>query len=211
MASPNLLQYAQRLNALAENGLAFTQNEYDKERYIEIQAISQEILATLCDVPLEKMIELIPTDIGYQTPKVDIRAVVLNHDGQLLMVQEKVDHNKWSLPGGWGDVGYTPFEVAQKEVFEETGLQVKATRLLAVFDKKMHPHPPQPWYVYKFFILCEVTGGTLLAETIETGDVSWVDTNSLPALTISTDRVTLSQLQTVIEIAGNPDLPTLCD
>lgn len=211
MTSSNLLGYAQRLNALAENGLAFTQNEYDKERYVEIRAISQEILATLCDVPLEKMIELIPSDMGYQTPKVDIRAVVLNTEAQLLMVQEKVDHNKWTLPGGWGDVGYTPFEVAQKEVFEETGLQVKPTRLLAVFDKKMHPHPPQPWYVYKFFILCEVTGGELLADTIETGDASWIRTNELSALPLSTDRVTLSQLQTVIEIALNPGLPALCD
>jgi len=211
MTSSNLLGYAQRLNALAENGLAFTQNEYDKERYVEIRAISQEILATLCDVPLEKMIELIPSDMGYQTPKVDIRAVVLNTEAQLLMVQEKVDHNKWTLPGGWGDVGYTPFEVAQKEVFEETGLQVKPTRLLAVFDKKMHPHPPQPWYVYKFFTLCEVTGGELLADTIETGDASWIRTNELSALPLSTDRVTLSQLQTVIEIALNPGLPALCD
>jgi ADP-ribose pyrophosphatase YjhB (NUDIX family) len=211
MNSSNLLGYAQRLNALAENGLAFTQNEYDKERYVEIRAISQEILATLCDVPLEKMIELIPSDIGYQTPKVDIRAVVIDSEGQLLMVQEKVDYNKWTLPGGWGDVGYTPFEVAQKEVFEETGLQVKSTRLLAVFDKKMHPHPPQPWYVYKFFILCEVTGGELLADTIETGDASWIRTNELSALPLSTDRVTLSQLQTVIEIALNPALPALCD
>ncbi|REA56126.1 NUDIX hydrolase [Dyadobacter luteus] len=211
MTSSNLLGYAQRLNALAENGLAFTQNEYDKERYVEIRAISQEILATLCDVPLEKMIELIPSDMGYQTPKVDIRAVVLNTEAQLLMVQEKVDHNKWTLPGGWGDVGYTPFEVAQKEVFEETGLQVKPTRLLAVFDKKMHPHPPQPWYVYKFFILCEVTGGELLADTIETGDASWIRTNELSALPLSTNRVTLSQLQTVIEIALNPGLPALCD
>lgn len=211
MNTTNWLAMAQRLNALAQTGLGFTDSDYDRERYEEIKAISQEMLANICNVPTETIVQLLPAEIGYQTPKVDIRAVLLNADNQLLMVQEKVDNNRWSLPGGWADVGYTPFEVAQKEVYEETGLLVKATRLLAVFDKKVHPHPPQPWYVYKFFILCEVVGGELLAETIETGEASWVAQHDLDALSMSVDRVTLSQIKSVLQIAADPGKSALCD
>ncbi len=75
-------------------------------------------------------------------------------------MKEKVDNGRWTLPGGWADVGYTPFEVAAKEAEEETGLVVGPVRLLALFDKRKHAHPPQPWYVYKAFIRCEVRGGS---------------------------------------------------
>ncbi|TDE11013.1 NUDIX hydrolase [Dyadobacter psychrotolerans] len=207
----NWLRFVQRFSALAETGLAYSQNDYDKERYAEIKVIGLEMLANMANVSAATIIELMPPDKGYQTPKVDIRAVVLNASNELLMVQEKVDENRWSLPGGWADIGYTPFEVAEKEVFEETGLEVKATRLLAVFDKKMHPHPPQPWYVYKFYILCQVTGGELLADTIETGEASWIDQKALGTIPFSTDRITLSQLKTVLRISADPNGPTLCD
>jgi ADP-ribose pyrophosphatase YjhB (NUDIX family) len=211
MKSNNWLAYAQRLHALAQNGLAYTENEYDKERYAEIQAISLEMIANLADVPVETMIKLIPSDTGYQTPKVDIRAVVVNANNQLLMVQEKADQNRWSLPGGWADVGFTPFEVAEKEVQEETGLTVKATRLLAVFDKKMHPHPAQPWYVYKFFILCQIARGELMTDTIETNEASWINAWDLTSLPLSTDRVTLSQLQQVLQLSADPLAAAMCD
>jgi ADP-ribose pyrophosphatase YjhB (NUDIX family) len=207
----NWLGLFQRLNALAETGLAYSKDAYDKERYDEIKAISLEMLANIADVPTEQIIKLMSPDVGYQTPKVDIRAIVLNDSKQLLMVQERVDDNRWSVPGGWADIGYTPFEVAQKEVFEETGLEVKATRLLAVFDKKMHPHPPQPWYVYKFYILCQAIGGGLLTDTIETEGASWINIDSLDRLSLSTDRVTLSQLQAVIGSASIQNKDSLCD
>lgn len=207
----NWLGFAQRLNALAETGLAYSKDDYDKERYAEIKAIGLEMLANMANVSAATIIKLMPPDKGYQTPKVDIRALVLNASNQLLMVKEKVDENRWSLPGGWADIGYTPFEVAEKEVFEETGLEVKAMRLLAVFDKKMHPHPPQPWYVYKFYILCQVTGGELLINTIETEDASWINPEVLGTLSLSTDRVTLSQLEAVLGISADSDKFTLCD
>ncbi len=209
--STNWLGFAQRLHALAETGLLYAQDDYDKERYAEIRAIGLEMLANMANVPTEAIVKLMYTDQSYQTPKVDIRAVVLNEENRLLMVKEKADDNKWSLPGGWADVGYTPFEVAEKEVWEETGLEVKAMRLLAVFDKKMHDHPPQPWYVYKMYILCQVTGGSLIAETLETGEASWLNTENLPQLALSTDRVTLSQIEKVIQAASVPDMASLCD
>lgn len=211
MDSLNWLAVSQRLQAIAQTGLAYTESEYDRERYQEINTIGQQILAQLSNVSIEHVIQLLPGEIGYQTPKVDIRAVIFRGTDELLMVQETIDNNKWTIPGGWADVGYTPFEVAEKEAWEETGLEVKATRLLAVFDKKMHPHPYQPWYVYKFFILCKVTGGELLTRTNETSGISWVNKKDLSNLELSTDRATYSQLEKMFELANTPTASVLCD
>ncbi len=98
-------------------------------------------------------------------------------------------------------MGYTPFEVAVKEAWEETGLETRAVRLLAVLDKKQHPHPPQPWYVYKAFVLCDIVGGSLQADTPETTGVRWVHRTELHHLDLSTDRVTLSQLEQMLDFA----------
>ena len=211
MDSLNWVSVSQRLQALAQTGLAYTESEYDRERYREINAIGQQIMAQLSNVNIEHIIQLIPDEIGYRTPKVDIRAIIFRGTDELLMVQEKIDNNRWTVPGGWADIGYSPFEVAEKEVWEETGLQVKAKRLLAVFDKKMHPHPYQPWYVYKLFILCEETGGELLAQTNETSGIAWIPKKELSNLSLSTDRATYSQLAKMFEFLTNLDLPTLCD
>jgi 8-oxo-dGTP pyrophosphatase MutT (NUDIX family) len=130
---------------------------------------------------------------------------------EVLLVQEKVDHNNWTLPGGWADVGCTPFEAAIKEAEEETGLRVKPVRLLAVLDKRKHPHPPQPWYVYKIFIQCRIEGGELKQVTPETCGARWFGKDELPRIQLSTDRVTLSQLENLIRFAVDPTLLPLCD
>ncbi|UOQ68356.1 NUDIX hydrolase [Hymenobacter volaticus] len=213
MTATTLLHHAQRLQALAQAGLAYTQNAYDVERYEEIRAISVQLLQELSadDEPLEKITRLFASETGYQTPKVDVRAILFRGTEEILLVQEKVDANNWSLPGGWADVGYTPFEVAVKEAHEETGYHVQARRLLALFDKKNHPHPPQPWYVYKAFVLCEITGGSLLSDTPETAGGRWFREEEIADLSLSVDRVTASQLATLFQFARQPELPTLCD
>lgn len=101
--------------------------------------------------------ELFANETGYATPKVDIRAVIFQND-QLLLVKEKQD-GKWALPGGCADIGLSPTEVAVKEAKEESGFDVHAVKLLAVHDKKCHPHPPSPYHVYKLFIACDIIGG----------------------------------------------------
>ncbi|RZK18821.1 MAG: NUDIX domain-containing protein [Hymenobacter sp.] len=210
-SAPGGLRLAQRLQALAQAGLMYAQSVFDTERYLEIQALSLELMASLTGQPTALLDTLFAEETGYPTPKVDIRAVLFRGTDEILLVQEKLDGNRWSLPGGWADVGYTPFEVAVKEVREETGLETEAVRLLALFDKKQHPHPPQPWYIYKAFVLCRVVGGALQTNTVETADVRWVHRSELPELALSVDRVTLSQLETMLAFASQPDLPTLCD
>jgi len=169
-----------RIQALAEIGLEYCNLSYDKERYEEIQEICLELLSQLTDIPVAKIQPVIQEKNGYKTPKVDVRAVVFNAEGQILLVQEKVD-GCWSLPGGWADVGYTPRQVAEKECFEEAGLTVKASRLLAVMDKTAQQMPPEFEYVYKLFIRCEPLG-TQLATGSETDNVGWFDEFNLPEL-----------------------------
>jgi len=211
VTSQQLLRQAQRLQALAQAGLAFSTDPYDRERYDELRAISVTLLAELTDEPLEKIIRAFASEDGYPTPKVDVRAVLLREGAEVLLVREKLDGGRWTLPGGWADIGYSPFENAAKEVQEETGLLAKPVRLLALFDKRKHAHPPQPWYAYKAFIQCEVEGGSLVQNTQETTGAHWFRPDELPDLELSTERTTAWQLETVLRLASDPHSTTLCD
>ncbi len=191
----DFLNYIKRLKNIADLGLLYAKDEYDRERYIELHEISLKLMSHLSDTPLSKMTNFYAPITDYPTPKVDIRALVLNEKNQILLVQERSDRH-WSLPGGWADIGLTPREVAAKEVFEETGLTVKATRLLAVFDKKCHAHPPQAYYVYKFVILCQFKTGNL-RPAHDILDARYFDINDLPPL--SENRILKSQIELVFQ------------
>lgn len=199
-----LLSIAKRLQSIAQAGIFYSDDKpFDRERYEEISELSVKILGQLTDEPIEKIGNLFTQERdGYQTPKVDIRAVVFNESGEILMVKEKVD-GRWSLPGGWADVGYTPAEVAVKEVREETGLDVKTIRVLGIFDKRNHPHPPEGWYVYKIFILCEKIGGEISKDTTETSDIQYFSLENLPPL--SEPRNVYNQITMMFEYRDNPE------
>ena len=137
----------------------------------------------------------------YPTPKVDIRGFVFNQKRELLLVKEKLD-GKWSLPGGWGDIGYSPSEVIVKEIKEETGLSSKVSRLLAIYDKKCHPHPPQPFYVYKLVFLCEIFEGKINT-SFDIEEVNYFEINNLPEL--SKDRILKSQIEQLYNKVINVD------
>jgi len=211
MESSHLLAHIQRLQALAQAGLTYAADPHDRERYEELRAISVQMLTELTDEPIAKIIRVFASETGYATPKVDVRAVVLDNHHNVLLVRESLDQGRWTLPGGWADIGLTPFENAAKEVAEETGLLVTPFRLLAVFDKRKHAHPPQPWYVYKAFIQCEVVGGALLQNTLETEGARWFRQDQLPSRDLSEDRITAFQLETVVRLAADPRAAVLCD
>jgi ADP-ribose pyrophosphatase YjhB (NUDIX family) len=193
------LEYAKRVQALAQAGITYAENSFDLERYLELSDISVRIMAEISGTDVLRVRELFTNEIGYQTPKTDVRAVIFQ-DNKILLVREKVD-NCWALPGGWADVGFTPGEVAEKETREEAGLEVRAGRLLAVLDKKCHPHPPSPYHTYKIFILCEVIGGAL-QQGSETLDVQYFGRGELPELSV--ERGTVSQIQLMFEYLDNP-------
>lgn len=206
MESAQLLEYIKRIQAIAQAGLTYAENGYDIERYEELRMIALEMLEKLTNEPIEKLTKLFAQEIGYQTPKVDIRAVIFEED-KILMVKENHDQC-WSLPGGWADVGYSPGEVAVKEVKEEAGLDVSPLRILAILDKKFHPHPPSPYHTYKVFILCSVIGGKL-QKGMETNDVRYFSLNELPVL--SEERITHSQLETLFNMYKKNTIETAFD
>src|SRR5215471_2057099 len=140
---PKWLQWARALQAIAQNGLTFAGNEYDAERYRAIREIAAEIMASYGTVEKSHVIDLFSKEVGYATPKVDVRGVVFRGN-ELLCVKEKED-NLWTLPGGWADINESPSEAVTREVFEESGYQTRAVKLLAVYDRSKHDHvPPFP-------------------------------------------------------------------
>jgi ADP-ribose pyrophosphatase YjhB (NUDIX family) len=194
-----MLQLAKQLQALAENGLHYSENDYDLDRYQIIEEISLRMLSLLTGLSPETVSMATPERNGYRTPKVDVRAVVFNDKDEILMVQERID-SRWSLPGGWCDVGFTPTEIAEKETLEEAGIRVKAKRLLAVLDKKCHEHPEDLYYAYKIFLECEAKN-YVLKSGMETLDVGFFAADSLPEL--STPRNTAGQVRLMFDFHFN--------
>lgn len=190
-----IFEKIKRIQALAETGLEYNENSYDRERYTEIQEISLQILSRLTETPVKKISAIITDKNGYKTPKTDVRAVVFNEKDEILLIQEKAD-NCWAMPGGWADVGYSPAEVAVKECFEEAGLKVETVKLLAVLDKQKQKMPPAFEYVYKIFLLCRKLNDNISVGT-ETSDVGWFDENNLPPL--STPRNTKEQIKMMFQ------------
>jgi ADP-ribose pyrophosphatase YjhB (NUDIX family) len=200
------LLLVKKLQSIARAGLTYSENPYDRNRYEQLQQLTAEILHYHTGIDMEKITDLLQHEKGYLTPKVDVRGVIFRGN-EILMVREKIDNN-WSVPGGWADVGLTPFEVAEKEISEEAGITAKALRLLAVLDKKCHNHPPDFFHVYKLFILCKETGGTLCAG-LETSDVGFFAPDNIPPL--SKNRITKEQIDLMFEYKNNPDKETTCD
>jgi ADP-ribose pyrophosphatase YjhB (NUDIX family) len=191
MNNSELLTLITQLRSVADIGLLYAKNEYDIERYTELQHISTQMLDKVTDFGTETVKMLFPQAQDYPTAKVDIRGILLSPDNKILLARESTD-GKWSLPGGWGDIGYSPKEVIIKEFKEETGLDIIPKRLLAIFDKKMHPHPPQPFYVYKMVFFCKAISLTL-NKGFDVLDVQYFDIDQLPEL--SEDRILKSQIE----------------
>ena len=203
----DFLNDIKRLKAIADIGLLYAKGDYDRERYETILEISQSMLAEITDKPLSTIKDFYLETQDYPTPKVDIRALVLNEKSEILMVREQAD-GLWALPGGWADIGTTPAEVAAKEVLEETGLVVEVEHLLAVFDKRCYPHPPEPHYVYKMVFGCRYTEGVLL-KGFDILDTVFFPIHQLPPL--SEPRILVSQIQLVFKKWVNNDVKTYFD
>ncbi|MBE9169953.1 NUDIX hydrolase [Pleurocapsales cyanobacterium LEGE 06147] len=200
---PKWLEWAKKLQAIAQNGLTYSENPYDLERYKAVRAIAAQILTTYSEVELPVILDLFATEVGYATPKVDVRGIVFR-DNQILLVKEKEDGG-WTLPGGWADVGQSPAECVVREVYEESGFQTRAVKLIAVYDRNKHPHPPIPYHVYKLFFLCELLGGSPTT-SIETTEVAFFAEDAIPELSVA--RVTSAQIAQFFKYCRNPDLPT---
>jgi ADP-ribose pyrophosphatase YjhB (NUDIX family) len=194
--SEHFLRMLRRLRTIAESGLYYGRDEFDRVRYSEVGSITQELIALLASEEPQRVREILPVRKVPATPALDARAFVV-HEGKVLLVKESVDL-KWSLPGGWVEVNESLRESVEREVWEEAGLRCKARQLLAVWDRDRHGHPPLAVHCYKLVVYCEVLDmGTFTANS-ETLAAGFFAVDALPELSLG--RVTEAQIQTAFSM-----------
>ena len=170
------LKWAIEIQSLAQAGLAYTDNVYDIERYERLREISAEMIKEKSNISLDKVNNLFCNETGYQTPKIDTRAVIFKDD-KILLTHE--NNGTWSLPGGWCDVLESVASNTIKEVKEETGLDVETIKIIAVQDRNKHNKPIYAYGVCKIFVLCNVIGGEFI-ENIETTEIKYFLLDEIP-------------------------------
>ena len=174
------LDWVVELQSLAQAGLTYGKDPYDKERYQRVREIAAGMMGRLSDLPTETVKDLFCNETGYQTPKIDTRAAIFEGE-KILLVQEK--DGRWSLPGGWCDVNVSVGENTVKEVKEEAGLDVRPQRIIAVQDRNTHNQPPYAYGICKIFFLCTLLGGQF-EENIETIGFDYFSEDALPLLAV---------------------------
>lgn len=195
-----------RLQALSQNGLAYANNEYDKERYEEIRDIACHLMEYKTDLPFEKIKDLFGSEKGYQTPKIDTRAAIFKDD-KILLVHENND--TWALPGGWCDTLESIKSNTIKEVKEEAGLTVEAIKLIAVQDRNKHNTPIYAYGICKIFVLCKVVGGSF-KKNCETIEMGYFSLEEIPK-NLANEKTTLEQIKLCFEANNNQNFETYFD
>jgi len=200
------IQFAQRIQAIAQTGLTYAVSPYDVERYGELSAIAAAMIAGPEPAEMDRARLLFSAERGYATPKVDVRAAVFQED-RLLLVRERED-GCWSLPGGWAEVGQSAAESVEREVREESGYVVRAVKLLACWDRNKHSHPAIPFHAYKLVFRCELVGGASSGSS-ETSEVAFFAEGQIPALSLT--RTLPEQIQFVFGSLRDPAAATVFD
>ena len=200
------LDFAIRIQSIAQAGLQYGKDPYDKERYEELRRIAAEMIAEKTDISVEKVYGLFCNETGYQTPKVDTRAAVFVDD-KILLVHE--NNGTWSLPGGWCDVDQSIASNTEKEVKEEAGFTVKAEKLIAVQDWRKHNVTNYAYGVVKAFVMCRYESGNF-EENIETTEIAFFGKDELPDH-LAVEKCTREQILMCFEAYENPEMPTLFD
>ncbi|MCR1898544.1 NUDIX hydrolase [Irregularibacter muris] len=193
------LQYAKKLQAIAQAGLEYSKDKYDIERFEEIRDISIDIMHNYTDIEHAKIKELFASETGYQTPKIDVRAAVLKED-RILLIKEKID-GLWAMPGGWADVDCSLKENLIKEAMEEAGAEIIPQRILSLEDAKKHSSLPMPYGIYKIIVQCRLVKINF-KKNIETSEVGFFSLDELPALSLG--RTTKEHIKMALETNEKP-------
>jgi len=202
-AEPQWLRIARELRAIAQTGLTFTTEVFDRQRYERIRELAALLLAQGSTGDFDALLHLMRQENGYATPKVDVRGAAFV-DGRILMVREISDGN-WTLPGGWADVNQSAGECVAREITEESGFTARVLKLAAVYDYQRSGHPPRHIdSIYKMFFLCEISGGAARGSE-ETSEVGFFSRNDLPPLSLG--RTTAAQIERMFQ-HHMADLPT---
>ncbi|MCE5252088.1 NUDIX hydrolase [bacterium] len=202
---PRWLEWAREIQAISQTGLAYSDNEYNNQRYRRLAEIAAEIVESHTGLPKEPLLENFLSQPGYATPKVGVRGAVVC-EGKILLVRE-IEDGGWCMPGGWADVGERPSAVAAREVFEESGIIAVPRTLVGVYDANRRE--PLPFYhAYKLVFLCDRTGGELKTSN-ETSDVGFFSPDNLPPL--SWERTNERHIADVFKHWREPGLPAEFD
>jgi ADP-ribose pyrophosphatase YjhB (NUDIX family) len=201
---PQWLRIARELRAIAQTGLTFSADRFDRQRYDRVRELAASMLAQGSASDYDAMLGLLLKDTGYATPKVDVRGAAFV-DGRVLLVRE-ISDGKWTLPGGWADVNQSAAECVVREIAEESGFEARALKLAAVRDYQKSGHPPRNLdSIYKMFFICEITGGAARGSD-ETSDAAFFPREDLPPLSLG--RITAAQIDRMFQHAQDPKLPT---
>jgi ADP-ribose pyrophosphatase YjhB (NUDIX family) len=200
------LKWATELQSIAQSGLTFSTDRYDLDRYERIRSISIDIIHEYTDIDHNKIRDLFASETGYQTPKIDIRAAVIQGN-KILMVNEKID-GKWSLPGGWADVNTSVSESAIRECLEEAGAAVRAKRIIAIHLGNKHNNHLFPFTIYKIFVECELIEFTF-KENTETLGAAFFEADKLPEL--SSERNNPDQIKMCFDAKNSEVFETIFD
>lgn len=203
---PRWLEWAREIQALSQAGSHYAEDNYQRERYARLSEIAAEIISTHSDLQLEPLHQLFKQQIGYPTPRVDVRAAVFR-DGKLLLVRER-DDGGWTMPGGWADVGDIPSEAAERETLEEAGFRVKARKLVGIYDAN-RTGPLEVFHAFKIIFLCDILDGAA-SPSYETSEVSFFGPDEIPER-MSRERTKIRHIQDAFNALRDPQQPAAFD
>ena len=201
---PHWLVIARELRAIAQTGLTFATDRFDRQRYDRVRELAASMLAQGSGTDYGAILGVLLEDRGYATPKVDVRGAAFV-EGRVLLVRE-ISDGKWTLPGGWADVNQSAAECVVREIAEESGFEARAFKLAAVRDYQRSGHPPGNLdCIYKMFFICDITGGAARGGD-ETSEAAFFPRDALPSLSLG--RTTAAQIDRMFHHAEHPDTPT---
>lgn len=201
---PRWLEWAREIQAIAQTGQAYAMNEWQSQRYQRLMGISAEIVNEHTNHPIEAIMESFIHQPGYATPKVDVRGAVFR-DGNILMVREKIDDG-WTMPGGWADVGDSPAQGAEREVWEKSGFRVKARKLIGVYDAN-RTSPLELYHAVKLVFLCDIISGEARTSN-ETTDVGFFGRDEIHQ-PFAGERTRSRHIEHAFAAYVDPDVPTV--
>jgi ADP-ribose pyrophosphatase YjhB (NUDIX family) len=203
---PRWLEWAREIQAIAQTGLHYSTDEYNRQRYTRLMEIAAQMVSEQGQLESEEVAKAFFEPIGYATPRVDVRAAVFQ-EGKLLMVREKADGG-WTLPGGWADVGDVPSQAAERETWEEAGYRVRAARLIGVYDAN-RSGPLELFHAYKLVFLCELLAGEA-RPSFETSEVAFFSRQEIPAV-LSGERTLPRHIRDAFHILDDSNCPAVFD
>jgi ADP-ribose pyrophosphatase YjhB (NUDIX family) len=203
---PRFLEWAREIQALAQTGYHYAQDDYQRDRCRRLLEIAAEMVSENSEAEFLQLAEAFQSQIGYATPKIDVRAAVFR-DCKLLLVRERVDGG-WTMPGGWADVGDVPSQAAEREAREEAGFNVKARRVIGVYDAN-RIGPLEVFHAFKIVFLCDLIGGEARPSK-ETSEVAFFGPEEIPSV-LSGERTKPRHIQDAFGALANPDCPAVFD